>query len=230
MRKPKGQRGQVTCQRPHSLQPQTEGKGHLLQAVELSPPWRPELAALPGPRGCVCKLRCPARLSPETGKERRRAEPSPAPWVRASRSSPPGTPRPTGGSSRRRGSPAAERFHTSLPSQSKLLRQRPLPFWGVCSSSVCCVCSPSSSGGSRTPPLNSGAPRGPCRRGPVAFSAPASQGCRRDPETEPESADLSRSPASARRKYPKSRASAKLLRSAAPLLEAGDQNLCDRNF
>lgn len=224
--KPKGQRGQVTCPWPHSEQPQTEGKGHLPLAVELSSLWQPELAALPGPRSCVCKLRCPARLSPGPGKERRPAEPSPPPSVPASRPSPPGMPRPTGGSPRRPGCPATERVHTSLPSLGKLLRQRPLPFWGVCSSSVCCVRSPSSSGGSRTSPPNSGAPRGPCRRGPAALSAPACQGCRRDPETEPESAALSWSPASARRKHPKSRASAKPVGFAVPPLEAGDQNLC----
>ena len=94
-----------------------------------------------------------------------------------------------------------------FPSEGKLLGRRPLPFGGLCSSSACCVCSPSSSGGSRTPPPNSGAPRGPCRPGPAAGSAPAGQGCRRDPETEPESADLSPSGAAARRKYPKSGAS-----------------------
>lgn len=55
--KPKGQRGQVTCPYPHS--PRSNGKRHLPQAVEISPLWQPELAALPGPRSRVCKLGCP---------------------------------------------------------------------------------------------------------------------------------------------------------------------------
>lgn len=88
--KPKGQRGQVTCPYPHS--PRPNGKRHLPQAVEISPLWQPELAALPGPRSRVCKLGCPARLSPGPAKERRLAEPSPHPSVRASGRSPPGTP------------------------------------------------------------------------------------------------------------------------------------------
>lgn len=119
--KPKGQRGQVTCPYPHS--PRPNGKRHLPQAVEISPLWQPELAALPGPRSRVCKLGCPRTAQHGAGK---RAPPGRA--VPTSLGAGLGQvsawhPRPTGGSPRRRVSSAPERFHTSPP----LGRQTSLP-------------------------------------------------------------------------------------------------------
>lgn len=118
--KPKGQRGQVTCPFPHSSRP--KGKRHLPQAVEISPLWQPELAALPGPRSRVCKLGCPRGSA--RGRQKSAAWPSrphippcgPRAGLRLA-------PRPTGGSPRRRVSSAPERFHTSPP----LGRQTSLP-------------------------------------------------------------------------------------------------------
>lgn len=130
--KPKGQRGQVTCPYPHS--PRPNGKRHLPQAVEISPLWQPELAALPGPRSRVCKLGCPARLSPGPAKERRLAEPSPHPSVRASGRSPPGTPDRLEAARDAECPPRRSGSTLPLPSEGKLLCRRPLPFWGVCSS------------------------------------------------------------------------------------------------
>lgn len=66
--KPKGRRGQITCPRPPGEQPLIEGKGHLPRAPQTSSLWRRKLCALLRPRGRVCKLCCPARLSPGPGE------------------------------------------------------------------------------------------------------------------------------------------------------------------
>lgn len=104
-------------------QPQTERKRHLPQAVEISPLRQPELAALPGPRSGVCKLGCPARLSPGPGKRAPPGRALPTSLGAGLGQVSAWHPRPTEGSPRRRVSSAPERFHTSPP----LGRQTSLP-------------------------------------------------------------------------------------------------------
>lgn len=125
--KPKAQRGQVTRPWPHSEQPPTNGKGHLLQLLlDVSHLRQLEAIACPGPGAVFVNSAAPRGSA--LGQGERAARPSltrlpacgPLSVHRPASPVDPGRPR----------SPAAERFRTRLPFRSQTSPPAPFTFLG----------------------------------------------------------------------------------------------------
>lgn len=152
-----------------------------------------EMSCAPGPGGRVCKLAAPRGSAPGPGKEHRRQSFPGLPPCR-----PPAVlraaPRAASREPRAPGAAAAERFRTPPPPRKANFSAGALYLFGgfaAAQPAVSAAHPPPGAPGRRLP--TPGPPEAPCRPGPAARSVPAGRGCRRDPETEPGSADLSRS-------------------------------------